>query len=118
MTKAEELSPDESHVERIDVALCFAAIFLLLMVLGACTVHDPHVRLLDAAVDARPDACIELDAGPDDCCRLLPDQDAVRACGAPPPGACGDVVCRLSDCSLLVLNVCGLMIDAGSRDGS
>lgn len=94
----------------------------LLLSLVACTVHDPHVHLLDAQVDgapdAPPDACVyTVDAASDDCCRLLPDVVAVQGCARPAPGSCNETVCRTRDCNFFTIEQCVAPIDAGTNGG-
>ena len=70
----------------------------------------------DAGVDAPADACVnDVDAGADDCCRFLPDFDAVRACALPqlPAGSCAELVCFQHDCSHVEVTLCAAALDAG-----
>lgn len=80
---------------------------LLLLALAACATEP---QPLDAALEG--DACTREPSG--DCCALLPDEDAVRACAAAAAthGECGVAVCWQADCTLLRFSFCGA-VDAG-----
>lgn len=67
--------------------------------------HAYRITDPDAGVDAAESCTV--DAGAADCCRFLPDTNAVVACVALPAGSCGVIACRLPDCSYERINACG-----------
>lgn len=86
---------------------------LIALALGACGDNlGPEIEIvapdaaIDAPIDAPPDACTREPSG--DCCALLPDESAVRACviATANPGDCGVIVCWHADCSRTTLNYC------------
>jgi len=78
---------------------------LMVAMLTGCSADD-IAPAPDAAERLAPDACTREPT--EDCCALLPDENAVRACvvSTVNPGDCGVAVCWLADCSRVTVNFC------------
>jgi hypothetical protein len=55
------------------------------------------------------DACVPPSYGSDDCCALMPDEQAAVQCASAqtPSGTCGVLACETSTCGFIRLNFCG-----------
>lgn len=76
---------------------------------GDNIMNPPELVAPDAANDAELECIPPRDAAADSCCRLSPDERAIRVCFAAtlPPDTCGVIACERADCTFLRVNVCG-----------